>query len=224
MRTIMTIFLSLLATVSLYATSSGLVTIPSTDIQPKGSWHLGVDSIVFPDGAASPASLVDFGLTYGFNDNVEAGFDLLSGTDNPLYLNAKVLLLSPARSPVALAVGVFNAGTVKPKDSSIFYAVASTTLPESMKGIRLTAGSYLAQKANLGNENCGIMLGLDKTVGKYWLAVDYLSGSNALGSVNLGLGYTVSDNSSFIIGYNMFNDATFVGSNDAINFQYDLNL
>lgn len=223
MRTIMIMLLSLVATVSLYATSSGLVAIPSTDIQPKGIWHLGVDSFVFPDGDASPASLVDFGMTYGLHDRVEVGFDALSGTDNPLYLNAKVLV-SPLGSPVALAAGVFNVGSDMPKDSSIFYAVASSTLPESMKGVRLTVGSYLAQKANLGNENVGLMLGIDKSVGKYWLAADYISGSNALGSVNLGLGYTVSDNSGIIVGYNMFNDAGIVGSNDAINFQYDLNL
>lgn len=223
MRTIMIMLLLLVASVALYATSSGLVSIPSTDIQPKGIWHLGVDSFVFPDGDASPASLVDFGITYGLHERVEVGFDVLSGSDTPLYLNAKVLV-TPVGSPVALAAGVFNVGTSNPEDSSIVYAVASTILPESMKGVRLTAGPYLAQKANLGDDNSGFMLGLDKTVGKYWLAVDYISGSNLLGSVNLGLGYTVSDKSGFIVGYNMFNDSDAAGTNDAINFQYDLNL
>ena len=230
MRTIVSMVVLLAASVALFATSSGLVAIPSTDIQPKGIWHLGVDSVVFLAGDAGPAPLVDFGMTYGVHDRVEVGMDLLSGTEDPLYFNAKVLVLTPEQSPVALAAGAFNIGANRPQDSSIYYAVASSTFsgsgdaPGVLDGLRLTVGGYLAKKATLGEDNSGIMLGLDRTMGRYWVGVDYLSGNNGLGSGNLGVGYAISDSVGVIIGYNRFNDRDAVGAKDAVNFQFDWNM
>ncbi|HEX2949564.1 MAG TPA: hypothetical protein VHV83_08365 [Armatimonadota bacterium] len=211
MRTIITVALFLVS-IPLLATPSTLVTIPSTDIQPKGVWHFGADSMGNSNG-----SFTDVGLTYGISSRVEAGVDLVTGQDNPLWFNGKVQLLPPDKSPVALAVGIYNTGTASLTNQSIAYIVGSSTI----SGTRLTYGGYKGQSDALGDDDNGIMLGIDRTMGKWWLGADYASGKNAIGSWNVGVGYSFTDKISVILGYDNFNTE---GVPDAFNVQLDANL
>jgi hypothetical protein len=216
MRTILTLCL-LLAAVPLLATPSTLVWIPSTDIQPRGVLHLGVDSYVFTAGDDSPAPIVDFSLTYGITPKVEVGIDLFSNTGDPLFFNGKVQLLSPTEKlPLAVAAGIYNAGTAGATNQSLWYAVGSYTC----NGTRLTAGGYTGRNEALGDDHSGLLLGLDKQLNKtIWLGVDYQSGDNPVGALNFGVGYTLSENVSVIVGYDIYN----VGGPDSVNFQLDAN-
>jgi hypothetical protein len=74
-----------MVSLSALATPSTLITIPSTDIQPVGIWHFGVDNTLYTGGDTAPAPFVDVGLTYGITRRVEAGIDLITGTDSPLW-------------------------------------------------------------------------------------------------------------------------------------------
>lgn len=212
MRTIVAA-LFLLASIPLFATPSTLVTIPSTDIQPKGVWHLGADSVVPTDG--SPA-FVDVGLTYGVTERFEVGIDYISGTTSPVWGNAKFLLIPADQSPVAVAAGIYNTGTSNLVNQQIAYAVGST----SLAGIRLTFGGYTGNDDALGGDDTGYLLGLDRTQGKWWLGADYASGENAIGSWNLGVGYALTDKVGFIVGYDNFNSDALP---DAFNIQFDVN-
>lgn len=239
MRTIITAASLLLASIPLFATPSTLVTIPSTDIQAKGTWHLGVDSFVYNGGDSAPTPLIDAGVTYGVLPRVEVGADLINGTDSPLWGNAKVQLLTPDQSPVVVAAGIYNAGSSDALNQSVTYAVASTTfagsregdtpegktcfkgMPAVLDGTRLTAGVYKGREEALGDDDSGLMVGLDRCVGKYWLGADYFSGNSGLGSWNVGVGYAITDKVGVILGYDNYN-AT--GVPDSWNFQFDWNL
>lgn len=222
MRTIIATLLFLLS-VPLLATPSTLVQIPSTDIQPQGVWHLGVDSYAFTNGSSPDYqhAFIDTGLTYGVTPRLELGIDMVTGQRNPLWLNGKYLIVSPQQSPVALAIGVFNAATDTATNQSVSYLVGSGCI----EGTRLTAGGYIGNNSVLGeHQSDGIMVGLDRTLGKWWLGLDYFSGKNAIGSVNAGVGYSFTDKISAIVGYDHFNNVDINGTANALNFQLDVNL
>jgi len=207
----------LLCAMPLLAGPTTLVTIPSTDIEAHGFWHLDADSTVFFGGANAPASFVDVGLLYGLSNRVEVGFDLISGADDPLWVNAKVQLIPPAHSPVALAAGIFNAATAKATNQSVLYVVGSG---KPLRNVRLTFGAYQGNATGLvavNNSRSGVLAGLELGQGKWWYAVDYVGGTNALSSVNYGVSYLFAPNTVILLGYNVFT----TGPN-ALSVQFDI--
>ena len=53
------------------------------------------------------------------------------------------------------------------------------------------------------------------------VGVDYISGESAIGGLNVGVKYAVSDNSALLLGYNFWNND---GLASSLNVQYDLML
>lgn len=211
MRTIVVAVLLTLASIPVFATYTGLIAVPSTDVLPTGKLHLDIDSYLALNGDEG-GSYIDYGLLYGLLPGVEVGVDVLSGLDQPVFANAKWQILSPQQSPVPLAIGLASAGNdVDP----FFYGVGSY----AFKGVRLTAGGYTGN--DLGPDDSGIILGLDGCYGKWWLAADYFSGENAIGSWNVGVGYPIADNVGIIVGYDNYN---LEGLPDYVNVQVDINL
>jgi hypothetical protein len=114
------------------ATPSTQIWIPSTDIQPFKTVHLGADTyirtanepagVIKPEAANYPP-LVDLGLTAGVlpfeKIQAEVGFDLMYGGSNtsanldgnPLYLNFKIGMPEDNTWVPAVAVGMYNIGT-----------------------------------------------------------------------------------------------------------------
>lgn len=152
------------------ATPSTQIWIPSTDIQPFGVPHFGLDGYFrasghgyYEAGQRDP-DMFDSGLTVGMLPfqaiQMEVGVDYLSTfsglptDDHPVSFNAK--LGTPestlfANSP-ALAVGGYNFG-VKTHDSAltdqnIFYVLMSKNLPElcDLPSLgRVSAGWYIGR-------------------------------------------------------------------------------
>src|ERR1035437_2696660 len=84
--------LALLPVVGALGTPSTLVWIPSTDIQPSGTWHLGIDNY-FTARNTGQATVYDLGPEYGFaGGRAEAGIDYISPNDSPLFFNIKYLV------------------------------------------------------------------------------------------------------------------------------------
>lgn len=221
MRTIIATLL-LLAGIPLLATPSTLIWIPSTDIQPKGVWHLGVDTYVYTGGTTSPAPFVDAGLTYGVTPRIELGVDAISGTGTPLWVNGKIQLLAPGKSPLALVAGIYNVGTKDATNQELAYVEGSYVL----FGTRLSLGAYKGREAALASslstqvDDTGLLAGVDRVMGKWWFGADYQSGNNAVGALNFGIGYAFTDKVGVILGYDIYN----VGGPNSINFQFDANL
>jgi hypothetical protein len=207
--------LSVLVAGAALATPSTLVTIPSTDIQAAKVWHLGSDSYQAEDGSAA---LSDTGLTYGASSRVEVGVDLFSPAASPATLNAKVLLTEPGKAEIPVAAGIYNVGkSGSAFDQRIAYLVASKSFDD---GTRFTLGGYSARKSTVGDTNTGVMAGAEYLKGDWWYAVDYLSGENAIGSINAGVAYTFAPNTSVIFGYDDFNAEGLVNT---YNIQVDIN-
>jgi len=230
-----------------YATPSTTYWTPmTTDIQPYGVLHLGVDSYftVFRKAANGGGSFpTDFGLTMGVLPfeklQMEIGVDLLESSDYPLYFNAKIG--SPEdtlfKGSPALYLGLFNAGTKKDvTNQNIFFGAIGKTIP----GLgRIAAGPYIGNKKALVDkdgkkENTGIMVSFDRgfipvkdnagnEYSKLVFAADYASGKNALGGGGFGLYYFFTKDISLLTGPVWFNE-------EAINgkwkwtIQLDINL
>lgn len=230
---------AMLAPVSVvYATPSTQIWIPSTDIQEKGVVHLGVDNYntVFTETANNPWSVVNYGLTVGAFSNdklgLEVGIDMRELMDDPLLFNAKLGLFEGAMfdgSP-ALAIGGYDFGTeggtgtgVIRTDSNIMYGLVAKTFGDSG---RFSLGGYSGNDKVLVDENSekdasGVLLSWDRSFGdKFWGAVDYMSGQNAYGALSFGVSYALSDKSSFIVGYDIFNNSDLL--ENTMTFQLDV--
>jgi hypothetical protein len=237
MRTIIVTAL-LLASIAVFATPSTLVYIPSTDVQAKGTVHLGADSYIFKGTTASGEKgftgtggvFTDWGVTYGVTKFMEVGADVIGGypgspANNPLWLNAKAQIWAPTETlPLAVAAGIYNlAISSDGSNQALVYGAASYVLPY---GVRVTGGAYTGAKKGLqvpgagDPETSGYLLGVDKTMGKWWFGADYQSGRNLMGAANVGVGYTINDKTSVILGYDHYN----VGEPHSINFQVDINM
>jgi hypothetical protein len=213
--------------VSLFATPSTQVWNPSTDIQGKGSLHLGIDnyySVV--DNKEKPyASPTYVGLTYGLIDRLEVGIDLAEPSADPLYFNAKYGFAENGGLP-AFAVGVFNAGTKSDAtDYNILYGVVAKTVPALG---RLSLGYYSGNDKLLIDENgekanTGLIATWDKALtDKIWASVDYASGKSSYGSLSAGFSYAFSSKLSVIFGYVIYNNDK-LNPNNQFTTQLDIN-
>ncbi len=220
------------------ATPSTIIWIPSTDIQGYGVWHLGIDNYfsVFKKSPANGgiAFPTDLGLTVGVLPwsglQLEIGTDILEPQDYPWLFNAKVGTPEGSIFPgsPAIVIGVMNIGLTKNiNDYDVAYGVVSKNI--SSFG-RCSFGAFSGSDILLVNpqtgarENTGFLVSWDKQVtelsDKLWLAMDYQSGKSGLGAVNVGFGWTFSQNVSLIAGYDLFNNDT----PDTFTTQLDINL
>jgi len=195
-----------------HSTPSTLVWIPTTDIQPAGQGHLGIDVYAPSKGFA----LTDYGVTYG-TGKIEYGVDYLaqSGLEDPLRLNGKVLLKAETSKYPALAVGIFDLGGTAASNQA--YILGSKTFSAG----RLTLGYSNGKKSVLGTDNNMLLVGFDKTLSKkWWVGADYQSGQSGFGALSAGLQYTFTPTTSMILGYDRWNNRSL---SDTITMQFDMN-
>ncbi|MEK6557498.1 MAG: hypothetical protein AABZ14_04275, partial [Candidatus Margulisiibacteriota bacterium] len=190
-----TLVLLSIASVLVWATPSTQIWNPATDVQAKGTFHLGIDNYFGMSGALSASTMfpVDLGLEYGLMDNLEVGLDLFyPNGDAPVALNAKYAIPEANGLP-AMAVGIFCVG-LKANDGitdmRTMYGLFSKNLGEMG---RVSAGYYLGNDKVLLDissavDNKGVILTYDKALNdKWWVCVDYAGGKSAMGSTFVGL-------------------------------------
>jgi len=204
------------------ATPSTQIWNPSTDIQARGIYHLGLDNYFTVQDYTSGGYTypTDLGLTYGVTPNLEVGIDYLSPQPKPgsqLVFNAKVGLPESSTTP-AVAVGGYGFGLLPGvTDQNIIYGVVAKTF---FLG-RLTAGYFQGKAATIGNDNGGVILTWDKIINdKWWLCVDYAGGNSVIGALFAGFSYYFSPNTSVIFGYGKWNN----GAAPTITTQLDINI
>lgn len=200
----------------------------SSDIQPFGVVHLGMDNYFTVDKTAASGSQgnfpTDLGLTVGVlpfeKIQMEVGVDALYAADNPYYFNAKIGSPENAWCPYspAVNVGIFNVGTKKGvTDYNIVDFIAGMTLPLDLG--RVHAGVYKGNSSVLvsgegEDKSGGWMVGYDRTLikDKLTFAADYISGKNLIGGGGCGLNYFFSKDVSILVGPVWFNDQTLNGA------------
>jgi len=238
---------SLLFTSVVWGTPSTTYWTPATtDIQPFGVVHIGVDNYftVFrkaENGAGSFAT--DVGLTVGVLPfeklQMEEGIDLNEPTDYPISFNAKLGTPEDSlfKGSPALNIGIFNVGTKKNvTNQNIVYGVVGKTIP--VIG-RLFAGPYIGNGKALvdkhgDRENKGFMVGFDhgffatkdrdgNEFNRVVLAADYASGKNSIGGGGAGLYYYFTKDISLLTGPVWFNEKEINGK-WKWTIQLDINL
>lgn len=235
--------IGVLGAATVNATPSTHIWAPSADIQPYKVVHLTHDvyAPVSDDAAGNRvAPVINLGLTVGVlpfeKINMEAGFDIIqNGTAadaNPDYYNVKVG--TPENGLVngfpALAVGVYLIGTKSDvTDYNVMYGKVAKTLGQIGK---VSAGYYSGNDKLLLDEkgkkaNDGVLLCWERTMtevsDKLWVAVDYMGGNNALGTLNAGFAWSFTPNISVIFGYDMLNNRDLTGVADTFTTQLDIN-
>ena len=231
------------------ATPSTQIWIPSTDIQPYKTFHLGFDTYIRAnsnDDGSRTAPVVVIGPTVGIlpypKIQAEVGFDVISaGGDadkHPLYFHGKLGTPEDAlfKASPAIAFGGYNFGT-KSGDvrngelattQNILYGLVAKNLP--VIG-RLSAGYFAGNKKVLLDENGksdekGLLLSWDRTMteisDKLWLAVDYQGSESAMGALSFGASWAFAKNVSVILGYDMYNEKK-TGGENTVTLQVDIN-
>jgi hypothetical protein len=185
------------------ATPSTLVWNPATDLQAKGTGHLGIDNY-FSDKAAFST---DIGYTYGVNDNIEVGVDLLyPNAASAFTFNAKYGVGESDKMP-AMAIGVMGFGLNQNDsytDFRTYYGVVAKTFGSVG---RITGGYFTGNSNVIGADNKGFILAWDKAINdKVWACVDYASGDSTLGALFGGVSYMFAPNTSVIFGLGKFNN------------------
>jgi hypothetical protein len=205
--------------------STELWTSGTTDIQPYGVTHIGIDNYFtvfkkFTDGAG--AFPTDAGLTVGIlpfsKVQMEIGIDLMEPLDYPIMGNAKFGIPEDAffKGQPGLAAGIFNVGTKKDvTDYDIGYAAVGKTIP--VIG-RLFIGAYMGNKNVLGGiTNKGITVAWDRSFfpsksagradsNRLLLCVDLATGKNVYGGGGVGIAFYFNENISLLTGPVFFND------------------
>lgn len=210
---------TLLAAGAAGATPTTNIWNPSTDVQAKGTWHLGIDNYfsALRNRTTPVAFPTDIGLTYGLGYGFEAGVDVFEPSKAPFVFNAKWALPERKGLP-AIALGAQAVGTNATTEGNILYGLAAKTFGFG----RITAGGYAGRKGFLGNDNSGAILAWDRSFGsKWWASVDYASGQNPYGEVSVGGSYKVAPNVSLLAGYVFLNDKRF-NPNDTVTTQLDI--
>lgn len=208
------------------ATPSTTYWTPCTiDIQPAGVTHLTVDNYSnIGSSGGGEAFPTDLGLTWGANLSprlaAEYGFDVLSPSDDPWYLNAKFGFregVLSARAP-AVQLGLFNWGTNPDVNGqNIVHLIVGKTLANGKT--RLAASYYVGDsdvlRSSAGEkENTGFMAGFDHVLvpGKVVLAGDWATGNNAIGGGGIGVYYYFTKDIDLLVGPVWFNDEGINGS------------
>ncbi len=208
-------------------TGSTQIWIPSTDFQKFKTFHLGLDNFIRLKNQGTDsrgAGVYDLGLTTGIlpfeKFQAEVGIDYLTMGDgiydkNPVYFNLKMGTPENAlfKGAPAIAFGGYNFGTKSNLTNyNVAYALMAKTIP--VLG-RISAGYYTGNSKvlvdeNMKKSNCGLLLSWDRAMteisDKLWFAVDYQSGKNYLGSLNLGFSWSFTSNVSVIFAYDIYNN------------------
>jgi len=222
-KTVALFLLLICGTVSVTATPSTIIWIPSIDFQAYRSFHLGIDNYAYDfrngktfSGAAFPT---DFGLTVGvLPDSIvqaEIGIDYMTPSISPFMLNAKIGIPEGALIDgfPAIAIGGFGFGFLKNfMDYNLVYGIAGKTLP--VIG-RIEAGYFSGNKKLLVDlstgkvANSGVLLSWDRQIPEIsenlWLAVDYQGSKSSFGAFSYGFAWSFSKNVSVIFARDVFN-------------------
>jgi len=248
-------FLSLVAmifafNITINATPSTQIWIPSSDFQAWKTFHLGIDNYIrtAKTNGIRGAGIYDIGLTTGLlpfkKFQMEIGVDYLAMGDSlydehPVYFNAKVGFLEDSlfKGCPAIAIGAYNFGLKKNLTNyNIIYGVIAKTLP--IVG-RISVGYFTGNEKILVDENVpakkansGLLFSWDRAMteisDKLWLAIDYQGSKSYIGALNFGFSWSFSKNVSVIFAYDIYNNKkVFYNSKDSnvnsFSTQLDIN-
>lgn len=224
MKKILALVLLLVSTlvVPVSATPSGIVWIPSTDIQASDKTHFGIDNYFTAAPLKAGESTGAFttptiGLTWGAK-SFEFGFDYVASQNDPLYFNAKAKLFGKKPTNLNMVAGIYALGTTGLTNQEVKYLLGSISTKD---GTRFSLGYGLGREEALGPDYKMVLASIDKQLNdKWWIGVDYQGGKSALGALNFGVAYSFAPNASILLGYDIYNNDSY---KDTFTVQLDIN-
>lgn len=204
----------------------------TTSVYETGKGHIdenNYSSVFNRRGHAStlpPDTGLEFGIFTWGSWKAEAGFDYLSGTDDPLYFNFGIainenLLFCDAPS---FKVGIFNVGTRhhgnNRTDQNVVDLIWGKSLPEKIGG-DFYFGGFSGGRA-MGKNRQGFMVAYkrgfcptlycdEREYFKWSFCADYASGKNTIGGGGIALGYYFTPDINLLTGPVWFNSAKLNG-------------
>ncbi len=218
---VLLLFISLVSPVS--ATPSGIIWIPSTDIQAADKTHFGIDNYftlnpLTPGKSTGAFTTPTIGLTWGAK-NFEFGFDYVASQKDPLYFNAKAKLFGKKPTDLNMVAGVYALGTTSSTNQEVKYLLGSVSTKD---GTRFSLGYGIGREEALGAGHNMILASIDKQLNdKWWVGIDYQGGNSALGALSFGAAYTLAPNASILAGYNIYNNSA--AYTNTVTLQLDVN-
>lgn len=216
------LLLLIILVVPVSATPSTLIWIPSTDIQPAGKTHFGIDnyftvSPLKPGETTGAFTTPTIGLTWGIK-NFEFGVDYVASQNDPLYFNAKAKLFGNKPTDLNMVAGIYGLGTTGLTNQEVKYLLGSVSTKD---GTRFSLGYGIGREEALGSDNKMILAGIDKQLNdKWWVGVDYQGGKSALGALNFGVAYSITPSASILLGYDIYNNSAL---KNTMTLQFDVN-
>ena len=209
-----------------WATPSTIVRMPSSDVQPYATFHLGIDNnttMFVPVDNGGYAQPTTYGITVGLLSlpliQVEAGMDIREPTNKPITWNAKISMPEGAEAPgmPAITLGVYDMGTASGvNDYNILYGHVAKTI--SFLG-RFTFGYFVGNASQLvkgsgQKDSNALMMSFDRRMpeinDRLWFGIDYMGTRTDYGSVNFAFSWSFSEQASLLVGYIRYNEE-FVG-------------
>lgn len=226
---------------TLSATPSTQIWIPSTDIQKFMNPHIGWDVYI---GEAKNSIISNGGITIGVlpfsKVGLEVGIDYRDfggslGHADPILFNAKFGVPEDAffKYMPALAVGGYDFGTKE--DATTYNIVYGLAAKNIWKLGRFSVGGFyggvgsdpdlLFATADGETENAGVLASWDRVISevsdKLWAAVDFQSGKSGYGAVSFGIAYNFAPNAGVLFGYDIYNDSDTY--KPTFTLQFDIN-
>ncbi|GMT42629.1 MAG: hypothetical protein IEMM0002_1040 [bacterium] len=235
-RAVKAVLILLISVQTAWATPSKLIRIPSGDVQPFGTFHLGIDNtttMFLPKKSGGYNLEPVYGISAGIYDlqplQIEAGIDLREPTDYPATWHIKVALPEGAFNPESPAIfgGGYDLGTKEGEnDYNIAYVGAAKTV--SFIG-RFTFGYFAGNASHLKDtngtkSNDGIIMGFDRRMPeineRLWFGIDFQGTNSDYGALGVGFTWSFSENASLLLGFIRYNKETPIRKN-LVSWQVD---
>ena len=227
-----------------WATPSGLITVPSTDIYREGNIHLDLDYLHFPSfntaagGRQSSLNVFTTGLQYGLGPDTdkpfgrtEIGFDFQVaqtggfrrlGTTDRLSFNAKTQLYNDYEKGVRVVIGASGLGT-KTTASNFGYITGSKNFGPAGR-VHLGFGRAFNDRlfGGPGVERNVVQFGYERLLSRQLRFIaEYGTGKSGFGNAGASLVYYLNNRSNIQLAALRPNQRN--GSNVFYYLGYDLN-